>query len=142
MSNSMLALSLCLFAAVSMTSVRAEEEKPKEGGERVFELRTYTAPPGKLANLLTRFRDHTNTLFTKHGMTMIGYWTPSTGPTADNTLIYLLAFPSKEAQEKAWKDFRADPDWIQAKKESEVNGPLTEKVESVLLKPTDFSPMK
>ena len=57
-------------------------------------------------------------------------------------LVYILAYPSKEAREKAWKDFMADPDWQKAKAESEVNGKLVDKVESVFLKPTDYSPIK
>jgi len=32
--------------------------------------------------------------------------------------------------------------WIKAKADSEVNGKLVEKVESVFLKPTDYSPIK
>ena len=34
------------------------------------------------------------------------------------------------------------PDWVAAKKASEVNGSLTSKVESVYLTPTDYSPLK
>jgi hypothetical protein len=37
-------------------------------GNRVFEIRTYTAPPGKLDALNARFRDHTVKLFDQHGM--------------------------------------------------------------------------
>src|SRR3954463_1769931 len=87
---------------------------------RVFEMRTYYANPGKMEALHARFRDHTNKLFVKHGMTLIGYWTPSEGPGATNTLVYILAYPSKEAREKSWKEFMADPDWNKAKTESEV----------------------
>ena len=43
----------------------------------VFELRTYHAHPGKLDALNARFRDHTHSLFQKHGMTPVGYWTPT-----------------------------------------------------------------
>ena len=110
--------------------------------DRVFELRTYYAAPGKLNALHARFRDHTNKIFQKHGMTIIGFWTPADPQTADNTLIYLLAFPSKEAADKSWKEFREDPDWIKAKTESEKNGKIVEKVESVFLNPTDYSALK
>ena len=110
---------------------------------RVFELRTYKASPGKLPNLLARFRNHTVALFAKHGMTNFGYWTPTDAKKgADDTLIYLLAHQSKEACADSFKAFRADPDWLKAKTESEKDGSRTTKVESVLLQPTDYSPAR
>ena len=36
----------------------------------------------------------------------------------------------------------ADPDWIKARDESQKDGSLTAKVESVYLNPTDYSPIK
>ncbi|HEY0335885.1 MAG TPA: NIPSNAP family protein, partial [Burkholderiales bacterium] len=63
---------------------------------RVFELRTYTAHDGKLENVLNRFRDHTMKMFARHGMVNVGYWTPEDAPLAKNTLIYILAHPSRE----------------------------------------------
>lgn len=110
--------------------------------ERYFEMRIYTAAEGKLGDLHKRFRDHTNKLFVKHGMTLIGYWTPSDGPKSKDTLIYILAYPSQEAREKSWKDFQSDPDWKAAREASEVNGKLVAKVESTFMWPTDYSPIK
>jgi len=109
---------------------------------RVFELRTYTAAPGKLDALKARFRDHTVKLFTKHGMTHVGYWTPADPPLSENTLIYVLSHSSREAAKKSWDAFRADPDWIKARDESQKDGTLTSKVESVYMNATDFSPLK
>jgi hypothetical protein len=145
MSN--LVASFCVLSlAVSILTAspaRAAEEKPAPAtGNRFFELRKYTANPGKLDALLARFRNHTNTLFEKHGMTMIGYWVPTDEKLSQNTLIYILAYPSKEAQAKAWKDFQDDPEWIKAKAESEKNGVLVSKVESTFMTPTDFSAIK
>src|SRR3954463_15345722 len=100
------ALALGGLAMVKTTATAAEEKK----AERVFELRTYTAAEGKLDALNARFRDHTNKLFVKHGMEIIGFWTPTDEKKgASNTLIYILAYPSKEAADKAWKGFRDDP---------------------------------
>jgi hypothetical protein len=114
--------------------------------ERVFEMRTYTTNEGKLDALHARFRDHTMKLFTKHGMTHIGYWVPTDADkSAGSRLIYILAHPSKEAGLAAFGAFRKDPDWIAAKAESEKNGPLTIAdggVKSVYMKATDFSPIK
>jgi hypothetical protein len=109
---------------------------------RVFELRTYTTPPGKLDALKARFRDHTIAIFDKHGMKSVGYWVPSDGPEHENTLIYVLQHESREAATKSWADFRTDPDWVKAKADSEKDGPLTTQVKSVFMEPTDFSAIK
>src|SRR6266702_8785616 len=109
--------------------------------KRFFELRTYNAAPGKLDELHARFRDHTMKLFEKHGMSNLGYWVPFGNPTNSNPanqLIYLLAYPSREAREKSWKDFLADPEWQAAQQASEANGKLVAKVDSVYLNATGF----
>ncbi|QGN31780.1 NIPSNAP family protein [Microlunatus sp. Gsoil 973] len=110
--------------------------------ERIFELRTYVTNPGKLAALHRRFREHTLGLFERHGMEVVGFFTPTEGPDAERTLIYLLAFPDRATADQAWQNFRTDPDWIKAKDESEVDGPLMERIESQFLDPTDYSPVR
>ncbi len=109
---------------------------------RVFEMRTYYAHKGKMDALHARFRDHTNKLFIKHGMTLIGYWNPIDPKGAEEKLVYILAYPSKAAADTSWKEFQADPEWKAAKAASEKDGPLVAKVESVFLKATDYSPIK
>jgi hypothetical protein len=137
---------LALFVLVALggltliSTLHADKEKKKM--DRVFELRIYHANPGKMKALHARFRDHTSKLFRKHGMTIIGYWSPTDTDEAEKKLYYILAYPSKEAADKSWKDFREDPDWIKAKADSEKDGVLVEKVESVYLNPTDYSPMR
>jgi hypothetical protein len=106
---------------------------------RVYELRTYTAAEGKLDALHARFKDHILGFFQKHGMTSVVYFKPMDAPLSQTTLIYLLSHESREAAAKSWAEFRDDPDW---KKISASGGPLTSKVESVFLQPTDYSPMK
>jgi hypothetical protein len=110
--------------------------------DRVFEMRTYYTFEGKLPDLLARFRDHTTKLFEKHGMTNVGYWVPQDEPRSKNTLVYILAYPSREAAKKAWDAFRQDPEWIKARDASEANGKIVEKVDSVFLSPADFSKIK
>jgi hypothetical protein len=135
-------LTVALSAAFYMGfSAGAAEEKEAQKS-RFFEIRTYTADEGKLDDLNRRFRDHTIRLFEKHGMTNIGYWTPVDGPEAKNTLVYILAYPSREAHAKSWEGFRNDPDWQAARQASEVNGRLVTKVVSQFLAPTDYSPLK
>src|SRR4030095_2877663 len=110
-----------------------------EKDSRLFELRIYYAAPGKLDNLQARFRDHTTKLFEKHGIENIGYWLPLTN--SEDKLIYLVAFPGREAREKSWKVFGADPAWQGIVKATEQEGRIVSKIESILLQPTDFSPM-
>ena len=111
---------------------------------RFFEMRTYHAAPGKLEALHARFRDFTNKLFAKHGMEIVGYWVPMNKEGQyENTLVYILAFPSREARDKAWKDFTDDLEWHAVKLETEKNGPLLAgKAESIFMTATDYSPIK
>ena len=114
---------------------------------RVFELRIYKCEPGRLPNLNERFRNHTVKLFSKHGMSHFGYWTPmDAAQGADDTLIYILAHKSREAAAASFKAFREDPDWVAARKASEekAGGSLTVKdgVTAAFMKPTDYSPTK
>lgn len=129
-------------ALVAGFASRSRADKEKKMDDRVFEMRTYYAAPGKMKALHARFRDHTCKLFKKHGMTLIGFWSPIDAKEADRKMVYVLAYPSKDAADKAWKAFREDPDWITVKSASEKDGTLVEKVESVYLNPTDYSPLK
>ena len=141
---SIAAVAIGMFAAGFATrGAVAPSLAHAQGGDRIFEMRTYTAAPGRFEALKSRFRDHTIRLFEKHGMTNIGYWVPADPPNSENTLVYILAYPSREAAKKSWADFRADPDWQKAVKESERDGKiLTKSPESVFLTPADFSKIK
>jgi len=110
---------------------------------RVYELRTYHCYDGKLEALKANFRDHHVAIFKRHGIESVGYWVPEDPQLAKNTLIYLLAHPSRAAAEKNWADFRKDPEFLKVAAESEkTDGKIVEKVESVYLDPADFSPLK
>src|ERR1700751_5459984 len=52
---------------------------------RVFEIRTYTAEPGKLEALHARFRDHTLAIFKRLNMTSVAYFAPTDVPLSKNT---------------------------------------------------------
>jgi hypothetical protein len=126
-------LSAALFAA-------SQRSDAKQASTSVYELRVYHAAPGKLGELLARFRDHTTELFEKHGMKVIAYWTPVDEPERGNMLIYILQHPSREAATANWKSFQDDPEWKRVKEESEANGKLAEKIDSTFMALTDFSP--
>ena len=113
------------------------------GQNRVFELRTYTCNEGKLEALKTRFRDHTITIFKRHGIESIGYWIPQDPEKSKTTLIYIIAHASREAAAKNWNEFRNDPEWKKVAAESEANGKILAKPpESVFMDPADFSQIK
>jgi hypothetical protein len=117
-------------------------EAQAQGRGKVFELRTYTSPDGRLNDLLARFRNDTLRIFAKHGMENVGYWLPADAPASSNTLIYVLAHDSRDAATKSWAAFRDDPEWKAVAERTQANGPIVTKVESVFLEATDFSPLK
>lgn len=126
-------------ASAHGTPAHAQADTP---AGRVFEIRTYTAPEGKLEALHARFRDHTLRMFAKHGMTNVIYLKPLDAPLAQNTLIYILSHRSREAAKKSWSAFASDPEWKKIAAESQVNGRIVEKVESVFAEAADYSPLK
>jgi hypothetical protein len=110
------------------------------GSTVVYELRIYHAVPGKIENLVARFRDHTMKLFADHGIKSVAYWTALDEPVKSSTFFYILEHPSRELAAANWKAFQDDPEWKSVKAKSEENGKLVEKIDSTFLTPTDFSP--
>jgi hypothetical protein len=56
--------------------------------------------------------------------------------------VYIVMHPSAEAAVENWKAFRADPEWIAAKAESERDGPIVANITSRFLEPTDYSALQ
>jgi hypothetical protein len=133
-------LGAVLLLAASLIGGLFASSASQAQSTRVFELRTYTSNEGKLGDLLNRFRDHTVRIFARHGMVSIGYWIPKDTP---NTLIYILAHPSREAATQNWDAFRKDPEWVTARTASEANGAILAKPpQFVFMDPTAFSAIK
>jgi len=109
---------------------------------RVFEIRTYHTLPGRLDALHKRFREHTMKIFEKHGMTNVAYWTFEDSPAKENTLIYVISHASREQAKANWAAFSADPEWQKIAADSQVDGKIVERVESVFVDATDYSPLK
>jgi hypothetical protein len=131
---------LVLFGETASAEMQARPVGSRPTTTSVYELRVYHTYPGKLDDLLTRFRDHTMRLFEKHGMKNVAYWTPTEDPLKGNALFYVIAHPSREAATANWKSFVEDPEWQTVRDKSEANGKLVEKVDSTFLVLTDFSP--
>jgi hypothetical protein len=109
-------------------------------GDRVFELNVYHAVPGKVAALESRFGDAWK-LQAKHGLNVIGYWIPEGGGGWENTLVYMVAHRSREEAKKNWDAFHADPAF-QKYVQSEKAEKLIDSVDTIYLRPADFSPMR
>ncbi len=136
--QSWLMLVVGLVLGASLTALRAEEA----AAPRVFEIRTYYTHPGRLDALHKRFREHTLRIFEKHGMTNVGYWVPQDAPAHDHTLVYVLSHASREQAKENWQAFGSDPEWKKVAAESEKDGKIVERVESVFADATDYSPLK
>ncbi len=134
-----------LFGLGAAATAAAQAPPSTVAGAKVYEMRTYYAAPDKLEALHARFRNHTIEIFKKHGMGIVAFWVPvdqATGAATGNTLVYILSYPSLDARKQAWDEFGKDPEWIAVKTESEKEGKLVDKVDSLFLAPTDYSPMK
>jgi len=132
---------VALLPASAWPSIKqANKDGEMPTNSTVYELRVYHAAPGKLPELVARFREHTDALFARHGMKSIAYWTPTDEPEKRNTLIYILQHPSREAAAANWKAFQDDPEWIRVRDKSQENGKLVEKIDSTFMEMTDFSP--
>ena len=103
----------------------------------IYELRTYTSHEGKLESVLNRFENHTMSLFEKHGIRNVGYWVSE---DQDNTLIYIVAHESRDSAKQSWKSFVSDLEWKEARTASLVEGPIVDKIESLYMNKTPFSP--
>lgn len=108
----------------------------------VFELRTYTCYPGRLPALMNRFRQHTTRLFEQHGMKNVVYWTTVEEGGEQSKLVYLLAHDSAEAAKHSFESFGKDPSWIKARDNSEKDGKIVSRIESVFLNPLSFSKIR
>jgi hypothetical protein len=131
---------LAVLSSAVSASAQQGSSTMSAGSPECYELRVYHAAEGKLDDLLKRFRDHTMTIFARHGMRSVAYWTPTDDPLKGKTLVYIISHPSREATAVNWKAFQDDPEWVSVRDKSEANGKIVEKVDSTYMTMTDFSP--
>ncbi len=110
--------------------------------EKVFELRIYKATPGNLDNLHARFRNHTTRIFRKHGMEVVGYWSPTSEEERGDTLVYMLEHADQETAAASWQAFIEDPEWAEVAAASNANGQILGGIEAKYMVATDYSPMQ
>jgi hypothetical protein len=137
-----------IVAKVTSVFMNATDFSPKikpSGGafDQVFELRTYSQLPGRNPAILARFKDHTMKLFKQHGMKNIAYFTTiEKDPAVQSKLVYLVSHSSEEEAKSNWSGFGNDPKWKKVAADSEKDGKIIEKIESVYMKPTSFSTIR
>ena len=129
---------LCGAAVMFSLSALGGSNSP----HHVYELRMYHVNEGKIDALRARFGDHTDSIFKRHNMKSIGYWSPEDAPASQNLFVYILEHPSREKAEKNWAAFQADPEWKKVKTESEANGPLVDHIDRYFMDPTSFSALQ
>lgn len=130
---------LFLVSAVAVGLSGCASAPQRNTDTRCYEMRIYYSPAGRLDDLHARFRDHTMKLFEKHGIQNIGYWVPI--HNTENKLVYIVAYPSRAARDKSWKEFASDPEWKAVQKQSEANGRIVTNVVQIFMQPTDYSPL-
>jgi hypothetical protein len=137
-----------IVAKVTSVFMNATDFSPKikpSGGaiDQVFELRTYSQLPGRNPAILARFKDHTMKLFKQHGMKNIAYFTTiEKDPAVQSKLVYLVSHSSEEEAKSNWSGFGNYPKWKKVAADSEKDGKIIEKIESVYMKPTSFSTIR
>ncbi len=111
--------------------------------ERVFEYRVYTVHPGKMPNLLARFRDHTCGIFERLGAENIGYWVETEPAEGEEPkLHYFLAHPNRDAAKAFWETFRDDAEWQAVWAASTADGKIVKQVDQTFMAAADFSAIK
>jgi hypothetical protein len=108
----------------------------------IFQLRTYHLLPGRLDAIQTRFRDHTQALFEKQGLSNYPYWLTVEKDGVQPKLVYFIGHQSKEEFNAAFGRFVADPEWIKVRDASEASGKIVEKIDALFYTALPFSPMK
>ena len=91
-----------------------------------FELRIYTAQPGKRDALAARFAARTAAIYARHGITNVGYWIPQQsdpelGISAENTFIYIRGYPSKAERDKRLTAAHDDPEFAEVVTKQEAS---------------------
>ncbi|MGV2882382.1 NIPSNAP family protein [Paenibacillus taichungensis] len=102
----------------------------------LYELRIYHINSGKMKVVQDRFRDHVIQLFINHNMKITHFWEDS--DEVNNRLYYIVEHENMELRNHNYDRFRNDPEWIEVKRISELDGALIHKQESIFMKDVPF----
>ena len=107
----------------------------------IHELRIYECLPGRVSALNHRFKTITLKLWEKHGIRPVGFWTTLIG-RSNQALYYLLEWEDLAERDRKWNAFAADSDWLNARAETEKDGPIVARVTNEILTPTSYSKIR
>lgn len=108
--------------------------------DTVYELRIYHLNEGKQPLIVERFRTKERAILERHDLRAVAYWVPTDEPLAGRTFVYILRHRSRADADANWAKFRADPEWVALKAESEKDGAFVKQYDITFLKLTDVSP--
>ncbi|PKM51658.1 MAG: NIPSNAP family protein [Firmicutes bacterium HGW-Firmicutes-7] len=103
----------------------------------IYELRIYYMYPNRMEAIHKRFSNHTVALFLKHDLKIIDFWEDAEGK---NKIYYVIEHKDMEARNINFKTFVNDPEWIEVRDLSELDGPIVEKIESSFMNRVPYSP--
>jgi hypothetical protein len=79
--------------------------------------------------------------FEKHGIKQLGFWTVAIGES-NNDLFLILPWGSLTEREQKFGAFLKDPEWLEARRKSEEDGPVEATISNPILVPTAFSTVR
>jgi hypothetical protein len=129
-----------MVGLTAMAMSAGESGGAQVSDETVYELRIYHLNEGKQALIVERFRSKERPLLERHGMQPVAFWVPTDEPLAGRTFVYILRHKSRTQADANWAGFRADPEWVALKAETEKDGAFVKQYDITFLKLTDFSP--
>ena len=107
----------------------------------IYEMRIYHCLPGRLPDLNKRFESATLTIWERHGIRPVGFWTVLVGEN-NQDLVYMLEWKDMAERERIWNAFQSDAEWLAKRAETEKNGPLIASISNSFLAPTAYSKLK
>ena len=132
------AAALASAATLAGHSLKAAEEQ--QAAAPYIEILTFRLHFGEQNNrLLNWLEKHAMPMLEKHRIGPAGFFTVDVGAHVP-AVIQILSYPSLTEMEAAWGRVHADKDWAAAISELETAGPPFFRLDTVLLRATDFSP--
>jgi hypothetical protein len=125
--------------AAPAATTASREHEPTRRSVVLYELREYTAVPGKLPALVKRFNDHTLELFEKRGIDVVFISHTEFGENSTGEIVYLVRWDSYQQLQETWSRFLSDPEWVRVKQDSERDGPLVAAVRRRMLNTNPFN---
>ncbi|WP_201451453.1 NIPSNAP family protein [Hydrogenophaga sp. BPS33] len=104
----------------------------------IFELRTYTAKPGRTADFLKLYEDEALALQQKHLGGLVGFYVTELGPL--NQIVHLWRYASLADREQRRQTLEADPAWAVYRAHYRELDAI-QMQDSKILKPASFSPV-